>query len=233
VLHRLSEIGEAIAAAVASHDWTGVYPALHAFCAADLSAFYFDVRKDALYCDRPDVARRRAVRSVLDLLHRCLTLWLAPVLVFTAEDAWCARFGEESSVHLQDFPAIPAAWADPALAAKWERLRGLRREATAAIETARREGVIGASLQAALDITLPAEDLGLLDAAGWEDLAIVSQARLAPGPAPAFRVHLAPGQKCVRCWRVREDVGADPRHPALCPRCADAVESGLVCRPAA
>ena len=104
VLHRLTELDARIRAAVASYDWTGVYPELHNFCAADLSAFYFDIRKDAIYCDRPDSLRRRAARTVLDHLHRCLTTWLAPVLCFTAEEAWGARFGEADSVHLQLFP---------------------------------------------------------------------------------------------------------------------------------
>ena len=94
-----------------SYDWTGVYPELHNFCATDLSAFYFDVRKDAIYCDRPDSLRRRAARTVLDHLHRCLTTWLAPVLCFTAEEAWCARFGEQDSVHLQLFPTLPVGVA--------------------------------------------------------------------------------------------------------------------------
>ena len=121
VLHRLSELGARIAAAVQSYDWTGVYPELHNFCATDLSAFYFDIRKDAIYCDRPDSLRRRAARTVLDHLHRCLTTWLAPVLCFTAEEAWCARFGEQDSVHLQLFPALPGEWRDDALAARWKR----------------------------------------------------------------------------------------------------------------
>ena len=107
VLHRLTELDARIRAAVQSYDWTGVYPELHNFCATDLSAFYFDVRKDAIYCDRPDSLRRRAARTVLDHLHRCLTTWLAPVLCFTAEEAWCARFGEQDSVHLQLFPELP------------------------------------------------------------------------------------------------------------------------------
>ena len=95
VLHRLTELDARIRAAVASYDWTGVYPELHNFCAIDLSAFYFDIRKDALYCDRPDSLRRRAARTVLDHLHRCLRTWLAPVLCFTAEEAWGARFGDD------------------------------------------------------------------------------------------------------------------------------------------
>src|SRR6201994_2991410 len=108
VLHRLTELDRRIRAAVESYDWTGVYPELHNFCSVDLSAFYFDIRKDAVYCDRPASLRRRAARTVLDHLHRCLSAWLAPVLCFTAEEAWCARFGEDDSAHLQLFPELPS-----------------------------------------------------------------------------------------------------------------------------
>ena len=112
VLHRLAELDARVRGAVASHDWTGVVPELHGFCNNDLSAFYFDIRKDALYCDAADSPRRRAVRTVLDLLHRHLCALLAPVLVFTAEEAWLARFGgEEESIHLHDFPAVPPRMA--------------------------------------------------------------------------------------------------------------------------
>src|SRR6202012_5723808 len=110
LLHRLWELNAKIATAVQNHDWTGVYPALHNFCATDLSAFYFDIRKDSLYCDRPDTLRRCPSRSFLDILFRALTSWLAPVLPFTAEEAWCARFGDDVSVHLTPFPEIPEAW---------------------------------------------------------------------------------------------------------------------------
>ena len=236
VLHRLSELGGQMAHAVRTHEWVGVYPALHGFCAADLSAFYFDVRKDALYCDAPGSPRRRAARTVLDHLHRALTIWLAPVLVFTAEEAWTARFGEADSVHLQSFPELPAAWHDPALGERWARLRAVRRLMTAAIETARQGGTIGSSLQAAVTLTLPpaeAEEFAGLD---WEELAIVSRATVAVDatplsgfaarglgddpPRPAPTVGLAPGHKCARCWRVLEEVGQAAAHPALCRRCA-------------
>ena len=92
VLHRLAELDAMLRRAVTTHDWSGVYAAIHTFCSADLSAFYFDVRKDSLYCDRPDHPTRRAARTVLDHLHRCLSTWLAPVLVFTAEEAWGGSF---------------------------------------------------------------------------------------------------------------------------------------------
>jgi isoleucyl-tRNA synthetase len=211
---------------VKSHDWTGVLPALHAFCATDLSAFYFDVRKDALYCDRPDSIRRRAARTVLDHLQRCLTLWLAPILVFTAEEAWTARFGEGESVHLQRTPDLPGEWADPALGARIEALRDVRRTVTAAIERMRAEGAIGSSLQTTAVIGPEAPALG---AAGWAELCITSSATLAGETTAA----IAPGDKCARCWRVLPEVGSLPDHPALCRRCADAVASGLVCEVAA
>ena len=245
VLHRLAELDALVRRAVQTHEWTGVYPAIHAFCAADLSAFYFDVRKDALYCDRPDSTRRRAARTVLDHLHRCLTTWLAPVLVFTAEEAWIARFGEAACVHLQDFVDVPARWRDDALAAKWADIRDIRRAVTACLERARADQVIGASLQAAPVLHLPPAARDLLSAGEWAELAIVSDLALSAEPPPegAFRhpdradvavaFALAPGAKCARCWRVLPEIGSVAAHPALCLRCADAVESGLTCRAAA
>jgi isoleucyl-tRNA synthetase len=233
VLHRLTELDARICAAVESYDWTGVYPELHNFCAADLSAFYFDIRKDAIYCDRPDSLRRRAARTVLDHLHRCLTTWLAPVLCFTAEEAWGARFGDADSVHLQLFPTLPASWRDAALAAKWETIRAVRRRITSAIESERNDGQIKSSLQAKAAVPLMSGEDGLLTADEWAEVAIVSAVELDPTFArPFVTITPAPGTKCARCWRVLQEVGHQPNHPTLCARCADAVESGLVCRPA-
>jgi isoleucyl-tRNA synthetase len=229
VLHRLSELDAMLRRAVATHDWSGAYPAIHSFCASDLSAFYFDVRKDAIYCDRPDSIRRRAARTVLDHLHRCLTTWLAPVLAFTADEAWTARFGEDACVHLQDFPEIPSRWHDEALAARWDSIRATRRVITAAAEQARRSEGIGSSLEIHADLT-PPEDDPLLSEAEWAEIAIVSSVALNPPTAaqPVARIRRANGHKCARCWRVLPEVGSDPRHPALCLRCVDAVESGLL-----
>ncbi len=235
VLHRLTELDRQIRRATESYDWSGVYPALHNFCAADLSAFYFDVRKDAIYCDRPDSMRRRAARTVLDHLHRCLTIWLAPVLCFTAEEAWTARFGEEGSVHLQTFPELPPSWGDDALGTKWDTIRGIRGMITSALEQERREGWLKSSLQARVTLGSPEAESDLLSAPEWEEVAIVSEVvtYVDPNEAPSVKVDAAPGEKCVRCWRVLLEVGDDRRHPTLCLRCADAVESGLVCRAAA
>jgi isoleucyl-tRNA synthetase len=231
VLHRLTELDARIKASVQSYDWTGVYPELHNFCATDLSAFYFDVRKDAIYCDRPDSLRRRAARSVLDHLHRCLTTWLAPVLCFTAEEAWCARFGEQDSVHLQQFAEVHAEWHDEALAARWETIRAIRRRITVPIEEARRANTLGSSLQAAVVLPLKPEHELLLTEDQWAEIAIVSNVQIVSDPAePPATITPAPGYKCVRCWRVLPEVGLQPGHPTLCERCTDAVESGLVCR---
>ena len=230
VLHRIAELDALIRAAVASYDWTGVYAAIHNFCSSDLSAFYFDIRKDALYCDRPDSLRRRAARTVLDHLHRCLCTWLAPVLVFTAEEAWTTRFGEADSVHLHDFPTIPAEWRDPALGAKWDSIRELRRLGTTELEAMRADKRIGSSNQAAVTMVLPDEQAGLLSAEAWADILIVAGARIETAVAAGARASLAAGSKCDRCWKVLEEVGQTAAHPALCRRCADAVESGLMCR---
>lgn len=236
VLHRLTEIDARVRTAVATHDWSGVYPEIHNFCAADLSAFYFDIRKDALYCDRPDSLRRRAARTVLDVLHRCLCKWLAPVLVFTAEEAWLARFpDDEGSVHLLDFMFVPEGWKDEALAAKWARVREIRSRVTQSIERQRTAGVVGSSLQAGVRLGLDNRDIALFGNAAWEEVLIVSSVTLdALGPTmtitedgleTSISVSPAPGAKCARCWRVLPEVGASAKHPTLCLRCEDAVES--------
>lgn len=229
VLHRLAELDATLRAAIENHDWTGVYPAIHHFCATDLSAYYFDIRKDALYCDRPDSLRRRAVRTVLDQLHRCLTTWLAPVLVFTAEEAWQIRFGTETSVHAQQFPAIPAEWRDEALAETWAKVRDIRRLGTTKLEAMRQGGQIGASLQAAVTLAFPEGADTLLSAADWADMLIVSTVDLETGDAIAAEATVAAGEKCARCWRVLPEVDAVTK---LCLRCTDVVDSGLTCQPA-
>ncbi len=232
VLHRLSTLDALVRRAVETHDWAGVYPAIHAFCATDLSAFYFDVRKDSLYCDRFDSPTRRAARTVLDHVMRCLTTWLAPVLAFTAEEAWVARFGEAASVHLVEFSEAPAAWRDEALALRWEAIRGVRRKITERIEKERAAGLGGSSLSYSVVLGGDASTRGLTNQ-DWQDLLIVSHVHQDEAAAPgAVAVALARGTKCARCWRVLEEVGDMHDHPTLCLRCADAVDSGLVARAA-
>ncbi len=240
ILHRLAELDAVVRASAADYDFHTLFTALHNFCAVDLSAFYFDVRKDALYCDRPDAARRRAARTVLDRAFDCLARWLAPVLCFTAEEAWlCRHPGDDAaSVHLELWPTLPAAWRDDALGAKWGRIRDLRRVVTGALELERAQKRLGSSLQAEVEIFAAADDAAALAGLDLAEICITSAGTLAvaPPPADAFtlaevpgigvRVRRAPGEKCQRCWRVLPEVGRDQAHPDLCGRCADAVAGG-------
>jgi isoleucyl-tRNA synthetase len=240
ILHRLWQLDAHLRRACNDFEFHGFYAALHNFCAVELSAFYFDIRKDALYCDRADSKRRRAARTVFDALFSCLTAWLAPVLCFTAEEAWLARHGEEpkgvpESVHLRNFPDLPASWRDEALAARWERLRAIRRVVTGALELERAEKRIGASLEAAPTVHLDAEDHALCGGVDFAEICIASAVALSPAPAPegAFALPDVPGvavvparaegRKCARCWQVLPEVGRDAEHPLLCVRCTDAV----------
>ena len=234
VLHRLAELDGEVREGYAKYDFQGVFQKLFTFCTTDLSAIYFDIRKDALYCDPATSLRRRACRTVMDILFHRLTTWLAPVLVFTMEEVWLERFpGEDSSVHLVDFPQTPASWRDAALAAKWETIRDLRRVVTGALEVQRTAKVIGSSLEAAPIVFLDRDALGM-DAEGFAELCITSGLQLSIGSVPtdafslpdvpgvAVRFHPAAGQKCERCWRVLPDVGTH-KHPGTCQRCNDAL----------
>ena len=236
VLHRLAVLDETVRKGYAAHDFQGVFQAVFTFATVDLSAFYFDVRKDVLYCDG-DTSERRAARTVLDILFHCLTTWLAPVLVFTMEEVWLERFpGEDSSIHLQDFPDTPSDWRDDALAEKWAKIRAARRVVTAALEVQRTEKVIGASLEAAPTVYLRDTDaIQTLQSVPFADLCITSAITLKAGPAPdgAFTLDgaeddiavvfaKAEGQKCQRCWKILPDVGLHS-HPGTCKRCTDAL----------
>jgi len=236
ILANLAELDAMVRRGYAEYDFNRVFNALFNFCTNELSAFYFDIRKDVLYCDPRHAVRRRAARTVIDEVFRRLVTWLAPILCFTMEEAWSLRFGRDS-VHLQLFPATPADWANPALIEKWNRIRTLRRVVTGALEVARRDKVIGASLEAApvLYVTEPA-DADMLNGVDLAEIAITSAAHVATRepPADAFRLpdvagvaasfHHAEGDKCARCWMVLPEVGKNPDHPDLCNRCAAAVQ---------
>ncbi|WP_284163616.1 isoleucine--tRNA ligase [Frigidibacter sp. SD6-1] len=236
VLHRLAELDHVVRTGYAKYDFQGVFQTLFTFCTVDLSAIYFDIRKDALYCDAPDSARRRAARTVLDILFHRLTTWLAPILVFTMEEVWLCRFpGEGSSVHLTDMPETPADWLDEPLAQKWEAIRKVRRVVTAALEVQRTAKVIGASLEAAPVVHVEDQaTLKALKSVDFAELCITSAIQLTADPAPeeAFRLsevpgvgvvfELADGEKCQRCWRILPDVGSHA-HEGTCQRCNDAL----------
>ncbi len=241
VLHRLSELDGLVRQCVHDFDFHAMSTALHNFCAADLSAFYFDIRKDALYCDKPSSLRRRACRTVLAEVFSCLTAWLAPFICFTAEEAWLARpnagnDGQPQSVHMRVFPQVPAAWRDAALAERWNLVRNLRKVVTGALEIERAEKRIGSSLQALPVVYATADHVRAFEGLDPAEIFITSGARLVEGEPPAGSFALsdvagvgvapraAEGAKCQRCWMVLPEVGQSSAHPGLCRRCEDAVE---------
>ena len=148
VLHRLSELDERVRKGYSEYDFQGVFQSVFTFATVELSSFYFDIRKDVLYCDG-DTLERRSSRTVLDHLFLRLTSWLAPVLVFTMEEVWLERYpSDDSSIHLTDMPSTPKTWINEELAAKWAIIRQARRAVTAALEVQRTNKVIGSSLEA-------------------------------------------------------------------------------------
>ena len=211
---------------------------MFAFCTNELSAFYFDIRRDVFYCDQASSSRRRAARTVTDEIFRRVVKWLAPILCFTMEEAWHFRYGDRAgSIHLELFAETPASWTNAALIEKWSRVRALRRVVTGALEVKRRDKVIGASLEARPVLFVNESDARLFDDIDLAEVAITSGAKistLAP-PEDAFTLsdvagaavvfHHAEGDKCGRCWMILPEVGQNPKYEDLCKRCAGAVEA--------
>jgi isoleucyl-tRNA synthetase len=236
MLDRLAALDGEIRAAYAAFDYKKVIAALSYFMTSDLSAFYFDIRKDALYCDPPSSGKRRAALQVIEELFRAVTLWLAPILVFTCEEAWLARHPYAISAHLEVFPTIPANWRDEVLAARWETIRKIRSVVTGALEIERANKKIGSSLEAAPKVYIADADLRALVAAiDFAEICITSDAEIIAeeGPTEAFRLAevpgvavvpvRAPGRKCARSWKFSSLVGSDPEFPDVTPRDAAAL----------
>ncbi len=230
VLHRLYELDQKVRAASTTYEFQALYTEIHTFCAVELSAFYFDIRKDALYCDSPLDPKRRATRTVMDIVFDCLIKWLAPVLCFTAEEAWLARHpSDQGSVHLELFPALPFAWNAPDLSQKFEGLREIRKVMTGALEVARASKQIGSSLQAVVTVFLDPKLLPLIEGVDLAEMSITSGVAVVSDSPPldAFVlddtpgvgviVSLATGEKCARCWKVLPEV------TDLCGRCGEVV----------
>jgi isoleucyl-tRNA synthetase len=246
ILHRLTELDALIRAAYKDFDYKRIFAALNTFMTVDLSAFYFDIRKDALYCDPYSSMTRKSCLTVLDYVFRCTVIWLAPILSFTAEEAWLARYPDAASVHLESFPKVLAGWRDDALAERWRKLRNLRRVVTGALELERAAKRIGSSLEAAPIIYVADADLfGIAADADLAELCITSDAMLVEGEGPeaAFRLddvasvavepRLAQGRKCARSWKISPAVGSDPQYPDVTPRDAQALREWDAMRRAA
>ena len=225
VLHRLAELDKVVRDAYAAYDFKKAFHELVNFCVVDLSAVYFDIRKDSLYCDAPSSLRRRACRTVMDEVFRRLTIWFAPVMVFTCEEAWEQRYPGNGSVHLQLFPETPSGWLDAAHAARWDGVFRVRKAVTEALEIERREKRIGSSLEASVSVMVgEPELLKTFDGEDAAEIFITSQAELvAGGDGISVTSSRAPGVKCARSWKYFDPATADPSYPDITPRDAAAV----------
>ncbi len=246
MLHRLAELDAGVRAAYEDFDYRRVVTLLTNFMNIELSAFYFDIRKDSLYCDPISSVRRRSALTVLNHLFDCLTAWLAPILVFTMEECWLERHPEAgSSVHLRLFPTVPVEWLDPELEDRWDRIKAVRRVITGALEIERREKRIGSSLEAAPRVTISDGRLAAaIEGVDMAEVAITSAITvevagelpagaftLAEVPGVAVEPARAEGKRCARSWKVLPEVGADPEYPDVTLRDAQALreraEAGL------
>ncbi|AZO42709.1 isoleucine--tRNA ligase [Mesorhizobium sp. M7D.F.Ca.US.005.01.1.1] len=234
MLHRLAELDEVVRAGYDAFEFKRVTRMLLDFMVVELSAFYFDIRKDALYCDAPSSLKRKASVQVVRHLFDCLVKWLAPMLPFTMEEAWLDRHPDAVSVHLDQFPQIPADWKNEALAEKWRKVRQVRRVVTGALEIARAQKVIGSSLEAVPVVTINDAALeAAISDVDMAEMAITSDLVIAHGEAPvgAFTLDDVRGVavvvekaedrglvKCARSWRYTADVGQDPEFPDVSAR---------------
>jgi len=223
--------------AYAEYDYKTVVATLSAFMNSELSAFYFDIRKDTLYCDPPSSVARKAALTTIDIICDAVLKWLAPILSFTADEAWAMyRPGGSPSVHLETFPEHLDASRDERLAKKWEAIRDVRRVVTGALELARAAKKIGSSLEASPIIYVSDRNmLATLFDVDVAEVCITSsyEVQEGDGPADAFRLDQVPGvavvveeavgTKCARSWKILPTVGEDPDYPDVSPRDAQAL----------
>ncbi len=234
MLHRLAELDEVVRSGYDGFEFKRITRALLDFMVVELSAFYFDVRKDALYCEAPSSVKRKAAVQVVRHLFDCLVTWLAPMLPFTTEEAWADRYPDARSVHLAQFPQVPAEWRNDELAAKWRKVRQVRGVITGALELERANKTIGSSLEAVPVVHVTdealrqvARDIDLAEISITSDLVVSGEG----APVGAFILREVPGvavviekaidrnlRKCARSWRYTDDVGSDPAFPDVSAR---------------
>jgi isoleucyl-tRNA synthetase len=234
VLHQLAEMDQKVREHIENYEFMKLTKLLHDFCNENLSAFYFDIRKDRLYCDDPNSFERRATRSVMAIIFNGLTAWLAPILAFTAEEAWSHRpegvFEDADSVHLREFPTVPDTWANPELAEKWVFKLFKRSQALGQIEPLRASKDLGSSLEAHLEICLDKFEKAAHRDTDWAELCIVSSFSVVENDLDSddahwvgevVKVKKASGEKCTRCWKVLPEVS---ENGDICNRCLDVVK---------
>ena len=229
MLHKLWEIDSHIRRLSKDYDFNGIFTLLHNFCSNDLSAFYFDIRKDTLYCNGLDDLTRMSSRTILDYIFNHLVRWLAPYVCFTAEEAWLSRYpSEDDSIHYKQFLAVSDTWRDDELNNKWENIKVIRRFVTTAIEKKRAEKIIGSSLEAHPFVSVSDKLMSDCKNVDMAEICITSFFTLESslskeeGDDIDVNVNLAMGQKCERCWKIVEEKMFNSE-ASLCKRCYDTI----------
>ncbi len=220
ILHRLWEVSKIVDKCINNFDFHYMFTTLLNFCSNDLSAFYFDIRKDCIYCDSKSSEKRRAARTVLNILFEYLVRWFAPFLVFTCEEAWSSR-KKDSSIHEQVFLKIPSEYNKMELKNKWDYVKEVRKSITGAIEIKRSEKTIGSSLQAKAEVWISKKYEKNLKNIDMSEIGIVSSSKINilndDNEEIKVDITLAEGEKCKRCWKVLPEVDT------ICKRCKDVI----------
>jgi isoleucyl-tRNA synthetase len=232
ILNRLAKLEHEVLKSYQLFEYQKVFSSVFNFCTNELSSFYFDIRKDSLYCDRRNNLTRRATRTVLDILFNHLLKLLAPILCFTAEEAWQSRLGNNSSIHNQDFPSINHDWINEKLSSKWEYLKLVRKSVNGAIEIERKNKLIGSSLEADVEIHfLNENEILSIEVQDLEDICIVSKLRVVHSKSlencfesldtkdVGIKISKVTGNKCNRCWKYFEAL-----EQGICQRCTEAIK---------
>ncbi|MDQ6860729.1 MAG: class I tRNA ligase family protein, partial [Verrucomicrobiota bacterium] len=222
ILSRLQQVVAECREAYANYEFHKVYHTLNQFCAVDLSSLYVDITKDRMYCDALDSPRRRATQAAMREIFESLTKQLAPILVFTAEEAW-GYLGGAGSIHLQEFPEVENAKRDEGAERAVDQLLKLRGVIGQAVEQARQEKLIGNALEAAVVLRGDTAALREMPKEDLEEFFILSDLTLEQADTVSASITKTPHAKCARCWRHRPSVGKTPAHPELCDRCAEVV----------
>ncbi|WP_273719061.1 MULTISPECIES: isoleucine--tRNA ligase [Bartonella] len=236
ILHRLFELDQLVNRAYDEFDFKKIMRALLDFSIIELSAFYFDIRKDSLYCDAPSSQKRKASLQVVREIFERMVIWLAPMLPFTMEEAWLERYPESQSVHLEQFRSVPEEWQNQSLAERWKKIRQVRKVVTGALELERADKRIGSSLEAAPIVFISNPVLReALENVDMAEICITSALTITQDtiPSDAFTLNdvegvgvypeKALGKKCARSWRYTQDVGSDPTYPDVSARDAAAL----------
>ena len=240
ILHRLWEIDKIIQGCIKDYNFHLMFTTLLNFCSNDLSSFYFDIRKDTIYCDSFNSLKRRSSRTLLDILFNYLIRWLAPSLVFTCEEAWKSK-GNTSSIHLEEFLKAEEKFKNEKISLKWEKIKEVRKVITGALEKKRAEKSIGSSLEAHVDVYLTEDFEPFLDKAYIAEISITSSANLIFSSTSvndqnnlstfiledingvAVDVKKTEGSKCERCWKFNDKINEN----AICNRCSEVINNKI------